>query len=492
MIKLSQQGLASLAPAIARPAYDRSRLTPGIVHIGCGNFHRAHQAWYMEQLFRLGLSTDWGIIGAGVRPKDAEMRVKLAAQDWLTTLIELSPEGKRAEVIGSMIGFAPVEVGNGALIASMSDPRIRIVSLTVTEGGYFKDQATGGFDMEHEDIRHDAEHPSTPRTAFGAMIEALRRRRASGAGPFTGLSCDNLQGNGDALKRAVLSLARLSDPELAVWIETHCTFPNSMVDCIVPNTGPRELELVRSFGIDDAAPVTHEPFRMWVIEDRFCAGRPRWERVGATFTDDVHGFERAKIRILNGGGQILGAAGELLGVVYVAEAMSDQRINRYFRRCEERDVLPMVADVPGYSARAYLDMVEARFSNAAMGDTLRRFAHDGSSRMPGFLLPSVQEGLLLGTPVDGLALASALWCRYCLGAREDGSTIEPNDPLWDRLRPVADDAARDPAAWLGMRDIYGDLGRADRFASSFIHWRRMIGERGVAASLNAYSNGTVG
>ncbi len=492
MIRLSQQRLDALPPNVVRPSYDRGAITPGIVHIGCGNFHRAHQVWYMEQLFRQNLSTDWGIIGAGVRPKDAAMRAKLAAQDWLTTLLELSPEGWRAEVVGAMIGFAAVEEGNAPLIAAMADPGIRIVSLTVTEGGYFKDQATGGFDMQHADIRHDAAYPGTPRTAFGAMIEALRRRRASGAGPVTGLSCDNLQGNGDALKRAVLSLARLTDPELSGWIEAHCTFPNSMVDCIVPYTGPRELELVRSLGIDDAAPVTHEPFRMWVIEDKFCAGRPQWERVGATFTDDVHGFEKAKIRILNGGGQILGAAGELLGLTYVAEAMADQRVNPYFRRCEERDVLPMVADVPGYSAKSYLDMVETRFSNAAMGDTLHRFAHDGSSRMPGFLLPSVHEGLSLGAPVDGLALASALWCRYCLGRREDGSMIEPNDPLWDRLRPVAEDAVRDPAAWLGMRDIYGDLGHADRFASSFFHWRRMIGQQGVAASLNAYSNGTVG
>ena len=257
-----------------------------------------------------GRAQDWAILGAGVRPYDANMRDRLLAQDCLTTLIELAPDSRSAEVTGAMTGYLPIEDGNGPLIRAMAEPRIRIVGLTVTEGGYFIDGATGGLDTRHPDIVHDAAHPDRPRTAFGAMVAALRLRRDAGQGPFSGLSCDNLRGNGAILRQTVVELARLSDPGLADWIDAEAAFPNSMVDSIVPATGPAELSLVREMGIDDAAPVTHENFRQWVIEDAFCAGRPDWDRAGATFTDDVHGYEMMKIRILNAGHQLLANAGE--------------------------------------------------------------------------------------------------------------------------------------------------------------------------------------
>ena len=301
MIRLSDATLKDLPDSIARPVYDRAALTPGIVHIGLGNFHRAHQSWYLHRLLQLGLDHDWAIVGAGVRPYDAAQREKLLGQDCLSTLIELDPAGKSAEVVGAMIDYVPVEEGHGALIRRMVDPAIRIVALTVTEGGYYIEPATKGFDAAHPDIRHDAAHPNRPRTAFGAMVAALRARRDRGIGPFTAMSCDNLQGNGAVLRRTVVSLARASNPDLAEWIDARCSFPNSMVDCIVPATGPRELALVRELGIDDAVPVTHENFRQWVIEDDFCAGRPDWDRVGATFSDRVHDYEAMKIRMLNGG-----------------------------------------------------------------------------------------------------------------------------------------------------------------------------------------------
>jgi len=284
MISLSDATLSELPQTVARPTYDRAALTPGIVHVGLGNFHRAHQAWYMHRLFQLGLDRDWAIIGAGVRPNDAAQRSRLLGQDCLSTLIELDPSGTSAEVVGAMVDYVPVEEGNAALIRRMTDPAIRIVALTVTEGGYYIDPATKAFDAAHPDIRHDAVHPDRPRTAFGAMVAALRSRRDRGIGPFTGQSCDNIQGNGSVLRQTVVSLARASDPGLAEWIDASCTFPNSMVDCIVPATGPKELALAHGFGIDDAVPVTHENFRQWVIEDDFCAGRPAWERVGATFS----------------------------------------------------------------------------------------------------------------------------------------------------------------------------------------------------------------
>jgi len=221
-----------------------------------------------------GQALDWAIVGAGVRSYDTAMRAKLVAQDCLTTLIELDPAGVSAEVTGAMIDYLPVEDGNGALIQQMADPSIRIVSLTVTEGGYYVDPGSGGFDAGHPDMAHDAAHPDVPRTAFGAILAALRLRRASGAGPFTVQSCDNLQGNGAILRQTLLSLARLGDLSFADWVDTHVSCPNSMVDCIVPATGPEEIAQARALGIDDAAPLTHENFRQWVIEYACCAGRP--------------------------------------------------------------------------------------------------------------------------------------------------------------------------------------------------------------------------
>lgn len=261
LISLSDATLDRLS--IKRPEYDRSHLTPGIVHIGVGNFHRAHQAWYLHRLMQAGQAHDWAIIGAGVRPYDAAMREKLLAQDCLTTLVELDPADTSAEVVGSMIDYLPIEVGNASLIRKMADPAIRIVAMTVTESGYYVDPVSKGFDAAHPDIVHDAANPTTPRTAFGAMIAALRLRRDAGHGPFTGLSCDNLQGNGAILRQTVTSLARMSDPALADWIDANATFPNSMVDCIVPATGLAERALAKGFGIRDAAVVTHEAFRQW-------------------------------------------------------------------------------------------------------------------------------------------------------------------------------------------------------------------------------------
>ncbi len=485
-VALSNATLGALPAGIARPEYDRTALTPGIVHIGLGNFHRAHQAWYLHRLMQDGLAQDWAIIGAGVRAGDEAQRQRLAAQDYLTTLIELDPAGRSAEVSGSMIGFVPVEESNAALIAQMADPAIRIVALTVTEGGYFIDPVTKGFDAAHPDIQHDAAHPDAPRTAFGAMVAALKRRRDAGTGPFTGQSCDNLQGNGAILRQTVVSLARLSDPDLADWIDANCTFPNSMVDCIVPATGQQELDLVRSFGIEDAAPVTHENYRQWVIEDDFCAGRPDWDRAGATFTNDVHTYEAMKIRILNGGHQLLANAGEILSVEFISDCMAHPLIGRFFRKVSETETAHHVEPVPGMTPAAYTDLIDRRFSNPEIVDTVRRVAFDGSSRHTGFLLPVLREALAAGTPIDGLALAEALWARMCEGTREDGSSIEPNDPSWGDLNAAAQAAKQDPAVWLAQTQIYGDLGEDPRFSAAFDRWLRALWDNGTAATLEAY------
>ncbi|EAQ04843.1 Mannitol dehydrogenase [Pseudooceanicola batsensis HTCC2597] len=485
-VKLSNETLANLPETIARPVYDRGALSPGIVHIGLGNFHRAHQAWYLHRLMQQGEALDWAIIGAGVRPYDEAQRRRLAAQDHLTTLIELDPSGTRAEVIGPMIDYLPVTEGNGPLIDCMAAPEIRIVSLTVTEGGYYIDPAGGGLDTEHPDIRHDAAHPETPRTAFGAMVAALKRRRAAGLGAFAGQSCDNLQGNGAILRRTVVSLARLSDPGLADWIDANASFPDAMVDCIVPATGEKERALAAALGIDDLVPVSHENFRQWVIEDDFCAGRPDWDRAGAQFSDDVHGYEMQKIRILNAGHQIIAAPAEVLGIETIAEAMADARIRTLYRRVATQEIAPHVVPVAGMSPTEYIDLIERRFANPAIVDTVRRVAFDGSSRHPGFLLPTLRDALATGAPVEGLALVEALWARMCQGTREDGSRIAPNDPWWDSLTAVAETARTRPRAWLEMRRIYGDLADAGIFARAFETWLAKIWQDGVAPAIDGY------
>jgi mannitol 2-dehydrogenase len=325
MSVLVRNTLDDLPECVQRPLYDSDHLTPGIVHIGVRNFHRAHQSWYLHRLMQQGHAQDWASIGAGVRPYDNDMRSKPMKQDYMTTLIELDPSGATAEGVGSMIGYVAVENGSRPLIDQMAARQIRIVSLTVTEGGYYLDPVSKGFDSDHPDIQHDAANSEPPQTAFGAIVAALKLRRDSGTGPFTVQSCDNLQGSGIILLQSVVSLARLSDPGLADWINSNCSFPNSMVDCIVPATSPNELAMARDLGITDAAPVTHENFRQWVIEDDFCAGRPDWDKVGATFVGDVHGFEAQKIRILNAGHQIIAAAAEIMGIETVAQAMCMRR-----------------------------------------------------------------------------------------------------------------------------------------------------------------------
>jgi len=468
------------------PLYDRTRLTPGIVHIGLGNFHRAHMAVYLDDLFNLGLGQDWAILGAGVRAPDAAMRAALLAQDCLSTVITLDPAGKTCRRVGSMIGFLPVEPGNASLIAAMSRPEIRIVSLTVTEGGYFVNPATGAFDPAAPEIVADAQTPATPQTAFGAIVAALRARRAAGIAAFTVLSCDNLPGNGHVTRAAVEGLARLSDPALADWIGAQVAFPNGMVDRITPATGPRERAMAAAFGVDDPVPVTCEPFRQWVVEDHFPTGRPPLDRVGVTFSDAVHAYEMMKIRILNGGHAIIAYPAGLMDIEFVHEAMAHPLISALLDRVERQEVIPHVPPVPDTDIGAYYDLIRRRFSNPEVADTTRRLCLDGSNRQPKFILPAIRDGLAAGGAAPGLALVSALWCRYCTGISDSGAAIAPNDPNWHRLQPLARAAQHDPGLWLAQPEIYGDLAAHPGFAADFARWLTMLRDHATTETLRRY------
>ena len=344
ILDLNNETLAHINGSTIKPLYDRSQLQAGIVHIGVGNFHRAHLSWYMHRLMQKENELSWAIIGSGVTGYDITMREKLASQNFLTTLIELDPEGNQScEIVGPMIDYVPVEKNNQSLIQAMTQPKIRIVSLTVTEGGYFINEK-GELTLDHPDIIYDIENPQSPRTAFGAIVTSLDLRRKAGVGPFTGLSCDNLMQNGNKLKQAIIGIAKEQDLELSEWINQNCTFPNAMVDCIVPHTGEVEKNIIKNLGINDLAPVSHENFRQWVIEDKFCAGRPGWEKVGVQFTNNVHGYEDQKIRILNGGHQILANAAELLNIKTVRDAMKNKMIVSLLEKIEKDEIIPAIEE----------------------------------------------------------------------------------------------------------------------------------------------------
>jgi mannitol 2-dehydrogenase len=485
-LPLNENNLESIQSAVLKPNYIRSNLSAGILHIGVGNFHRAHLSWYLHRLMQKDLAKDWAIIGSGITQYDVKMREGLQAQDFLTTLIELDPEGNQScEVVGPMIGYVPVERNNQKLIIAMSDSNIRIVSLTVTEGGYFLDE-NGDFNLKHPDIIHDINNPNIPKTVFGVIVSALKNRKKNNIGPFTGLSCDNLMQNGNKLKQAIIGIAKEQDLELSEWINQNCTFPNAMVDCIVPRTGEIEIDIVRNLGIEDLAPVSHEDFRQWVIEDKFCKGRPPWEKVGVQFSDNVHGYEDQKIRILNGGHQILANAAELLNIETVRDAMKNKMIVSLLEKIEKDEIIPHIKPVPGYTPLEYYELIASRFSNPSIQDTTRRVAFDGSSRHAGFLVPSIKDGIKHNISIIGLSLAEALWARMCEGTREDGSIIEPNDPHWEKLNACAKKSKENPLEWLEQLEIYGDTSKDDKFRDYFSKWLKMIYQEGVENTLNEY------
>lgn len=486
-VALSRARLGEIASAVARPRYRPRDLAPGIVHFGVGNFHRAHQAVYLDELFDSGIDRDWAVIGTGVRDGDADMGSDLAAQDFLTTVVAQNAASSQARITGSMLDFIPP--GNAAaILRRLADIRTRIVSLTITEGGYYVDPATQAFDADHPDIVADAvDGLNHPKTAFGLIGAALLQRRAAGIAPFTVMSCDNLPGNGHVTENAVAGLVELVDRSDSRWIREAVTFPNGMVDRITPATSQRERAALRAdFGVDDARPVYCEDFRQWVLEDRFPGGRPRLEQVGVQFVADVAPFELMKIRILNGGHAAIAYPAGLLDIHFVHEAMEDAQIARFLSALLDDEIIPLVPPVPGADLQIYKRTIERRFANPKIGDTIRRLCLDGSNRQPNFILPTLREALRAGRPIDGFALVSALWCRYCYGETESAQPIAPNDPSWQRLSEQARKARSAPEAWLEMQDVYGTLRDDLRFRDSFSQALQRVWRSGTRSSLDHY------
>ena len=485
-VSLSRLSLASLPASVATPTYRRADLKPGVVHFGVGNFHRAHQAAYFDELFAEELDLDWAIVGAGVRDADVLLREKLEGQDWLTTVVAQEAASSTARVIGSMVDFIkPFETE--ALLDALIRPEIRIVSLTITEGGYFISPATQKFDAGAAAIVADAKDIEAPKTVFGFIVEALRRRRAMGLEPFTVMSCDNIPGNGHVAENAVAGLAELVDPKLADWIRAQVAFPNSMVDRITPATTDRERKiLAEDFGVDDAWPVFCEDFRQWVLEDKFRGGRPALERVGVEFVGDVAPYELMKIRILNGGHAAIAYPAALMDIHFVHEAIADGEVLAFLNALTEREILPVTPPPPGVDLKAYAAKIVERFANPKIADTIPRLCFDGFNRQPKFILPSARDRLKAGASVAGLALVSAAWCRYCYGVTDKGTAIAPNDPVWERLQAAAKAARSDPRAFLSLRDAFGDLADRPAYVEAFSRALQSLWSKGVRATLCDY------
>ncbi len=484
-VKLSLDSLGHISSTVSKPTYLRSDLSPGIVHIGTGNFHRAHQALYLHRLFEMGIDFDWAIIGSGIKRFDEAMRNRLKPQDWLTTVVELDPVRLSATVSGPMIDFIPIDPQ--MLIETMAQPNIRIVSLTVTEGGYFVDAESGGFNHQHPDIIADIEYPDSPKTVFGIIIAALMKRREAGIPAFTVMSCDNLSENGHVARRTMLGLAKNISDESHDWIASNVTFPNSMVDCITPATGDRERSIVRDkFGIEDSAPVVCEPFHQWVLEDNFANGRPALEKVGVQFVEDVAPYELMKLRILNGSHAAISYPSALMDIYYVHDAIRDRLIKGYLDKLVHEEIIPTIPQIYGFSFDHYYEVSLERFSNEAIGDTIPRLCFDGSNRQPKFILPTLQVRLDAGHSVEGLALESALWCRYCYGKSDSGRKIEDNDPHWYQLTLKSTLAKEDPLVWLQMDDIYGPLSNNAVFRGAFTNALNTLWRDGTKATLEAY------
>ncbi|SDS01518.1 fructuronate reductase [Friedmanniella luteola] len=455
---LHDGSVAALPDAVAVPGYDRSQLEPAVVHIGVGGFHRAHQAVYFDELARAGVSTGWGITGVGLR--SPQMGEVLGDQDHLYTLVVRGPEGDDVRVIGSLVRYLFAPDDPEAVLATLADPRTRLVTLTITGSAY----PAGEPDPEDPDVRADVATPGTPGTAFGFLVEGLRRRRAAGLAGFTVLSCDNAQHSGDLARAAVLATARLRDVGLAGWIEEQVTFPGSMVDRITPETTPEGRDAIaRRHGIDDRWPVITEPFSQWIVEDRFCAGRPPLDEVGVQFVDDVRPFEIMKTRMLNGAHSALGHLASLAGFSTTAEAMADPTI-RGFVRGYLHEVARGLLQVPGVDLDAYADTLVERFSNPQISDELARLCRRSSTKVPTYVLPSVQVALDHAGPREHLVLAVAAWMRYLRGTDDDGRALEVTDALADELRALAELGGTDPHPLLGRTDLFGALAATPGFA----------------------------
>ncbi|MGI9584785.1 MAG: mannitol dehydrogenase family protein [Acidimicrobiia bacterium] len=470
---LRTDSLAHLDARIGIPSYDRQALGGGIVHIGVGGFHRAHQAEYLDDLCSQGLAS-WSITGVGILASDAAMAAALHEQDCLYTVISRSTNATDVRVIGSITAYEHSYPEHTTLIDRIADPTTKIVSLTITEGGYPLSLDTG--------------EPTGEKSAtFAAIAEGLEIRRVNGTGPISVLSCDNIIHNGRAARSATLAAAEDRDGPLAAWIASEVAFPSTMVDRITPATTETDRVFLQDeYGLNDLWPVVTEPFRQWVIEDTFAVGRPPWEDAGALMTSDVMPYELLKLRILNAGHSVLAYLAALDGQVYVHDVVSDPTFERFLQQFLDREATPSLPSAPGIDIEAYKASVIERFSNPEIQDQIARLCLDGSSKFPTFLIPTIESQLAEGRSIDLSMLALAGWCQYLLGRDDSGDEIElAADPNLDRARLYARSSLQDPASFLDFDFVFPSSIRTSSVArDSFADALRSLRTRGTRASID--------
>ncbi|WP_419806213.1 mannitol dehydrogenase family protein [Terriglobus sp.] len=487
-IKLSEATLQALSPEVRIPTYRRDELKQHTVHIGVGGFHRAHQALYLDDLLAVPGSERWGECGVGVLPADDRMRDALCGQDCLYTLVERSGDGQTARVIGSLVDSLHAPSERETVIERMAAPDTRIVSLTITEGGYFLDEGTGNFLADHPAIQYDVQHPEAPATSLGLIAAALDRRRQRGLPAFTVMSCDNLQGNGDITRRVLLGFTGLGNPALQQWIAENVAFPNSMVDRITPVTTAADRAFVAEhFKVQDAWPVVAEPFRQWVIEDHFCNGRPAWETVGAQMIQDVAPYEIMKMRLLNGSHLAMAYLGALAGFIYVHEILADPLFRSFIAAFME-EVTPVVPFIPGTSVTEYKQTLMERFSNPTINDQVTRICSEGSAKHPKWLLPSIVDLNRKGGRTKLLSLVVAAWIFYLgHGRNERGEPLEILDARAGELTKLAASADLSPVPVLQVRTIFGEQLPANAaFVKAVEKAMRSLAAEGTRSTIQAW------
>ncbi|HEX2114275.1 MAG TPA: mannitol dehydrogenase family protein [Alphaproteobacteria bacterium] len=485
MKRLSLATLGALPGDVARPSFDPRSLGTGIVHLGIGAFHRAHMAAYTQDALAKEPGA-WGICGVSLRSSD--IRDRLVPQDGLYTLVVRGREAETLTTIGTVrdVLFAPENPTR--VIARIADPTTRIVSLTVTEKGYCHDPATGALRESDPGIVHDLAHKAAPKTAIGMLVRGLEARCCGDAGRVTVLCCDNLPHNGRSLRGVARRFAELVDPDLADWMDEHVAFPSTMVDRIVPATTPRDVSAVEArLGLKDVSPVLAEPFRQWVIEDDFAAGRPCWDRVGAELVRDVGPYEDMKLRLLNGSHSAMAYLGYLAGYEFIYQVIADSSFERVIDRLMSEAAttlkLPAGVDVGRYRR----DLIE-RFANPALGHRCYQIAMDGSQKLPQRLLGTIRDRLKKGASIDALALAVAAWMRYVRAVDEKASAYEVQDPLAARLREAASsgDASAQVDRLLQVREVFGgDLPQSSEFRTQLVAWLSALDQNGAKATVAA-------
>lgn len=469
------------------PKYSRQDVSTGIVHFGVGGFHRAHQAMYLDRLMNEGRDLDFGICGVGVLPGDRRMKEILEAQDFLYSLVLKHPNGSlEGRIIGSIVEYLFAPEDPEAVLDKLADPAIRIVSLTVTEGGYNIDHVTGEFNVAEPAVAADLTAKEPPRTVFGFIVEGLRRRRARGIPPFTVMSCDNIEGNGEVAERVISGYAEAKDPELGAWVRDNVSFPNSMVDRITPVTTDADREAIgREFELADAWPVVCEPFEQWVLEDAFTLGRPAYEEVGVQVVEDVGPYELMKLRLLNASHQGQCYFGYLHGYRYAHEVCQDPAFAEFLLAYMREEAQPTLPPVPGIDLHEYQDTLIERFSNAYVRDTLARLCAESSDRIPKWLLPVIRENLRTGGPIERSAGIVASWARYDEGVDEAGEKIEIVDRLAAPLHQAALRQHDEPLAFVSNREVFGDLVGDERFTTAYLAALNGLHERGAKATVES-------